>query len=83
MTDDEAITLALLHGCKFAALENSELFYVENTSGKTHAIEAQNYSRTGLCGFKTRELLAHAYCEHFGLGMDVAATKTHKEDTST
>jgi len=88
MTKDEkdelAITLALLHGCKFLS-EGGKLFYVDNCGGIAHPIETANSAQTGMYGFQTREALAHAYCAHYKLGTDLATIKsphpeTHKEE---
>lgn len=66
MTDDEAITVAMLHSDQ--PIEQSGDQWFVGATGPYHPVEEANYKAAGDWGFDTREKLARAYCEHFNIG---------------
>ena len=67
LSDEEAITLALLHGCGFKNNHDCSLWYADD-SPVWHDVEKQHAVGAGRYSFETREQLARAYCEFYKLG---------------
>ena len=66
-TDDECIAIAVLHGLEPYHCGGTNLWYVSDTPAPGDQIYRTNDKATGFRGFKSRELLARAYCKHHNL----------------
>jgi N-formylglutamate amidohydrolase len=65
LSDDEAITTALLHGAPRIAAEFGR-WYID-PDRPAHEVELANRRPDGAIGFDTRALAAHAYCKFYNL----------------
>lgn len=70
MTDEEAITYAMMHGCLFAIDKDDPEpeYFVEDYVGEIHPIEKLHNQERAQLGFDTPEELAWAYCRYYRLG---------------